>query len=138
MKVELNGLKELNRALNKAAKDIAKNVDFELKRIASEILQSALNKVPDSRGMLKSSAYINKIDNGWVIGFSAKYAPYVEFGTGPLVEIPVGYEDFAMEFFVNGSGHTPAQPFFLNTFIARKDTIVDELASKLELYLNSF
>ena len=138
MKFKVNGLKEVLRALDKASKDIPKSVDDEIKKIANEILQAALAKVPSASELLRASAFIEKIDGGWTIGFSAKYAAYQEFGTGALVEIPKGYEDFAHEFFVNGKGVTPAQPFLLPAFLARRDNIVNELSQKLDAYIKSF
>ena len=138
MKFVVKGLKELQRAIDKAGRDIEKGVDAEIRRIANEILQSALARVPSAKTLLKASAFIEKVQGGYTIGFSAKYAAYQEFGTGPLVEIPVGYEDFAMEFFVNGEGHTPAQPFLFPAFLARRDKIVEELSQRLDAYTKSF
>jgi len=138
MNIKINGLKELNKAIDKAGRDVQKGFDAEIRRIANEILQSALARVPSSKALIKASAFIEKIQAGYTIGFSATHAAYQEFGTGPLVEVPVGYEAFAMEFFVNGEGNTPAQPFLFPAFLARRDKIVDELTQKLDAYIKSF
>jgi hypothetical protein len=34
----------------------------------------------------------------YTVGSRLKYAPYVEFGTGGTVNVPAGYEDFAIQF----------------------------------------
>src|SRR5690606_16361151 len=61
------------------------------------------------------------------------YSAYVEFGTGDRVEVPPGLEDWAMQFYVNGQGSTPAQPFLYPAFqviskqyLADLKQIVDE------------
>lgn len=130
------------RGLNEVLKEIRqlrqadKVVEDELQNIANAILQGALQKVPVDKGDLKASAYVNKIDNGWVVGFSAKYAPYQEFGTGPYVEVPTGFEDFAMEFYVNGKGHVQAQPFLLPAFFEERDKAVVTLEEAIRKHFN--
>ena len=96
-------------------RDIPKTVEEQLKEMADSIMRDAISRAPKKSGALTGSAYVNKVDNGWVVGFGIKYAPYVEFGAGnSFVEIPTGFEDFAMQFFVDGSGHVPAQPLLLS------------------------
>ena len=137
-KFKVKGLKELQRELTKAQSEIPKQVERELKVIADGILADALARVPVYKGDLKSSAFVEKIEGGYTIGFSIKYAPYVEFGSGPLTEVPVGYEDFAREFYVDGSGKTRPQPFLFPAFLAKRDGIVDELEKGIKDYLGSF
>jgi len=138
MKFKINGMKELQQALNKAGKQIEKDVDSEIKRIANEILTSAISRVPADKGLLRGSAFIEKTEGGYVIGFSATYAPYQEFGAGPFTEIPTGYEAYAREFYVDGSGTTRPKPFLFPAFLSRRDKIVDELTLKLDAFTKSF
>lgn len=138
MKFKVNGLKQLQRELTKMQTDIPKQVESELKVIADEILADALTRVPVDSTMLKVSAFVEKIEGGYTVGFGARHAAYQEFGTGALVEVPVGYEDFAMEFFVTGLGKTPAQPFLFPAFLAKRDKIVDELEVGLREFVKGF
>lgn len=137
-KFKVTGLKELQRDLDKASRDIVKETDKEIKRIADEILKDAVNRVHVRSGFLKASAFIEKINGGYVIGFSAVYAPYEEFGTGPLTEAPAEFEEEARKFFVSGNGYQPAHPFFFPAFLARRDEITNEISKKLDEYLKSF
>lgn len=130
------------RGLNDVIKEISELrdtqqvVEKELQVIANAILQGALTRIPTDNGNLKASAYVTAIEGGWTVGFSASYAPYQEFGTGPYVEVPIGFEDFAMEFYVNGKGHTPAQPFLLPAFFEERDKAVVTLEEAIRKHFN--
>lgn len=137
-KFKVIGLENLKREIDKAAKDIERGTDEQIKKLADEILSAALARVPAKLGKLKASSVVEKIDGGYVIAFNATYAPYVEFGTGQYVEVPNGLEEEALQFYVNGKGHQPAQPFLFPAFLARKDKIVDDLEDALKAYIKSF
>lgn len=140
MKFKVNGLKELQRELTKMQTDIPKQVEAELKIIADGILADAVARVHVLSGALKASAFVEKSEGGWAFGFSASYAAFEEFGTGPLVDVPTGYEDYAATFRVengkirNGEAH----PFLFPAFLAKRDKIVDELSVSLQSYISKF
>lgn len=133
---KVKGLRQAQRELDQLAKQIESEADAELKRIADGILADAVSRVHVRSGELKRSAFIEKIQGGWTIGFSASYAAFEEFGTGPLTEVPVGYEETAMEFFVSGKGYQPAHPYFFPAFLAKRDSIVDELEKAISKLVN--
>lgn len=135
--VKVNGLEGVIKDLQRLNSNYKKIVFEELKKIADEILADAISRVPVDTGHLKGSAYINQTENGYAIGFSAFYAPYVEFGTGDNTFVPVGYGDFAMEFFVNGKGNGRPQAYLFPAFLARRDSILSELEIKLSQYVKS-
>src|SRR5690606_20734513 len=58
----------------------------------------AVSAAPVDTGFLKNSSYSEVKDLEGVVGFSIKYAPYIEFGTGGLVDVPAGLEDYADDF----------------------------------------
>lgn len=125
----MKGYNELKKQLRDLENVVENDIKEVLKKGANDILQRALSRVPVDKGILKSSGGIEETDNGWVfkVYFSAKYAPYQEFGTGALTEVPLGLEDYAMEFFVSGKGFTPAQPFLFPAFFDFRDAIVKEV-----------
>jgi hypothetical protein len=49
---------------------------------------------------LRSSIFMQTMEDGMsgVVWTDVPYAPYVEFGTGKMVEVPEGLEDFAWQF----------------------------------------
>jgi len=124
-------LKEVNNLRN-----TDKVVQDELQTIADEIMRKAVSRVHVRSGHLKSTAYVNKVDNGWVVGFSASYAAYEEFGTGPYTEVPQGMDEFAMQFFVNGKGHSPAHPYLLPAFFEERDKAVVTLEEAIRRHFN--
>lgn len=130
------------RGLNNVIKELRnlanadKVVQSELQNIADEIMRKAVANVHVRSGHLKSTAYVNKVDNGWVVGFSASYAAYEEFGTGPYTEVPTGLDDFAMQFFVSGNGHQPAHPYLLPAFFEERDKAIVTLEEAIRKHFN--
>lgn len=138
-KFKVNGLSAVNREIEKVMRDIPKEVDNEIKKIATEILSESISRVHVLSGALKGSAFIEKIEGGYTIGFGISYAAYEEFGTGGFVDVPSGYEDYAMTFKAS-SGRTrdgQAHPFLFPAFLKRRDKITDELEKKINEYLKS-
>lgn len=135
--VKVTGLDKVIQELRQLGEDTNRILQEELKKICDGILADALARVPVDTGDLKASSYVNKTENGWAIGFTAKYAPYVEFGTGSFVQVPQGEEEFAMQFFVNGEGHGRPRPFLFPAFLSKRESIVTDLEKRLNDYLKS-
>lgn len=118
--------------------DFAKKYKEEFVEILTETVQNieteATTLAPVDLGILKSS--INGEINGLngVIGTPVKYAPYMEFGTGGLVDVPEGLEDYAMKF--KGAGikqvNIPPRPFLTLAFRKHTSIMLEEL-KKLDL-----
>jgi HK97 gp10 family phage protein len=113
MGVKLKGNKALLNKL-KAVGQVGKDlIEEEVFSSLHEIRNEAVSRVPVDTGILKNSIVVqNEKLSGKVI-VNAKYAPYVEFGTGTRVDIPEGLKDYAIKF--KGKGikevNLPAQPF---------------------------
>lgn len=73
--------KELQDAISVALKEIGE----EIIRVAQ---QEITNKKIWDRGGLFRSAFVNPMGLTCEAGFTAPYAPYVEYGTGPSAETP--------------------------------------------------
>ena len=103
-------------------------------RIAEKIANEARSNAPKDSGELVNSIGVEQDDELTTVFVGVSYAPYVEFGTGSLVSIPNGLEEEARQFFINGKGHTSAQPFFFPAVFAiidKLDEYLDEELSKL-------
>jgi len=118
--------------------DFAKKYKEEYIDILTETVQNieteATQLAPVDLGILKSS--INgEVDglNG-IIGTPVKHAPYMEFGTGGLVDVPEGLEDYAMRF--KGAGikqvNLYPRPFLIPAFKKHTTLMLAEL-EKLDL-----
>jgi hypothetical protein len=88
--------KEAEKAINKAVSDTAKGIESDAKKRLKGMMGSAKHWIT---GRLASSIY-NRVVKSMekVVGTDVFYAPYIEFGTGDLVEISEGTEDVAALF----------------------------------------
>jgi hypothetical protein len=118
--------------------DFAKKYKEEYIDLLNETIQNieteATTIAPVDLGILKAS--INgEVDglNG-VVGSTVRYAPYIEFGTGGLVDVPEGLEDYAMKF--KGAGIKQVnlfpRPFLIPAFKKHTTIMLAEL-EKLDL-----
>jgi len=129
--VNLNGLKEVEGKLNKLSL-IMTDVSNEINASALKIYTDAKREVKVDNSTLRSSIAINPDSKGsltYSVEARAKYAPYVEFGTGGMVDVPAGYEDFAIQF--KGKGirkvNLRARPFLIPAFEQEKPKLIKRL-----------
>ena len=98
----IEGLDALIKRIGKLAPQIAKEVAMEVNASALAIQSKARRDVVVDNSTLRSSIQLKEINRGdkimYTVGSRLKYAPYVEFGTGGTVNVPAGYEDFAIQF----------------------------------------
>ena len=98
----IEGLDALIKRIGKLAPEIAKEVAMEVNASALAIQSKARRDVVVDNGILRNSIQLKEINTGdkimYTVGSRLKYAPYVEFGTGGTVNVPAGYEDFAIQF----------------------------------------
>jgi HK97 gp10 family phage protein len=102
---KIEGLDTLIQRIGKLAPEIAKEVAMEVNASALAIQSKARRSVASNstdKGRLVGSIQLKEINKGdkiiYTVGSALKYAPYVEFGTGGEVNVPAGYEDFAIQF----------------------------------------
>ena len=99
---KIEGLDDLIKRMGKLAPEIAKEVAMEVNASALAIQSKARRDVVVDNSTLRSSIQLKEINRGdkimYTVGSALRYAPYVEFGTGGTVNVPAGYEDFAMQF----------------------------------------
>lgn len=115
IRLKLKGNKALIKGLNNASKKTKQMVGDEIEASTFKIHADAASNVPVDTGILKSSLQ-PEFDRSTLRGqveARAKYAPYVEFGTGARVNVPQGLEQYAQQF--KGKGikqvNLPPQPF---------------------------
>jgi hypothetical protein len=128
----------INKALTKLGK-LGTQVQTEVKQAINETSVNVLRKAQlnlaalpfkNSTGALAQSGYIlyNNKGYGAEVGFNLFYAPYIEYGTGTEVDVPAGFEDFALQF-KRGSGvNIKPMPYFHPAL----NSELDELKRKLQ------
>jgi HK97 gp10 family phage protein len=133
MGVKLKGNKALLNKL-KAVGQVGKDlIEEEVFSSLHEIRNEAVSRVPVDTGILKNNIVVqNEKLSGKVI-VNAKYAPYVEFGTGTRVDIPEGLKDYAIKF--KGKGikevNLPAQPFLFPAWVRETKELMINLEKGL-------
>jgi HK97 gp10 family phage protein len=119
---KIEGLDALIQRLGKLSPKIAKEVALEVNASALAIQSKAKRDVKVDNSTLRSSIQLKEVNIGnkivYTVGSALKYAPYVEFGTGGLVNVPAGYELFAIKF--KGKGlrkiNLRARPYLIPAF----------------------
>lgn len=122
------------KALDEKAKGAVKD---EFNASALKIQNDAKRAVVVDTGYLRNSIYLKEQGTNtkfvYTVGAKAKYAPYIEFGTGGLVSIPKGYDDFARLF--RGRGlkkiNLRARPFLIPAFEMEKVKLIERLKKLL-------
>jgi HK97 gp10 family phage protein len=119
---KIEGLDALIKRLGKLSPKIAKEVAMEVNASALAIQSKAKRDVQVDNSTLRSSIQLKEVNLGtkivYTVGSALKYAPYVEFGTGGEVNVPAGYESFAIQF--KGKGirkiNLRARPYLIPAF----------------------
>lgn len=119
MRLLVKGNKAVIKGLNTFEKRVEGKVKDSFHEWAVETENMAKSRVPVDTGELKNdiSARVENERWTWTVGTNKHYAPYVEFGTGAMVDVPQGLEDYAIQF--KGAGirqvNLPARPYLFNS-----------------------
>lgn len=132
MKIKVKGTSQVLHRLQNISKEAELSVKSSVVRNTDQIFAEALSAVPVRDNHLRGSGNTSYKDGqltGIVAfgGTPAPYAPYVEFGTGSGVNVPQGFEAYAMQFYVNGKGTMKAQPFLIPAFIKYKNVFLRDI-----------
>ena len=132
--IKMTGNKALLKHLDKVSEKAKQKISDEIEPSAYEIHNGAVNRVPVDTGFLKNSITVQAKGMEARIEAGVKYAPYVEFGTGGLVNVPAGLEEYAMQF--KGKGvkevNLPPQPFLFPAFESERPKLVDNITKVLK------
>ncbi len=130
--VNLNGLKGIQDKLNKLNENLKVDLSNEINASALTINKNAKRNVVVDYGFLRNSIIVTPDAQGsmtYSVEAKAKYAPYVEFGTGGLVKVPAGFEAFAMQF--KGKGikkiNLRARPYLIPAYESEVPKLIDRL-----------
>ena len=134
---ELQGYDKLVNELSKKSSELAVRVDAEIQDSAEAIRGKAVRRAVANFGGgngLRSGIGIEKTGKlSWTVYSSKDYSAYVEFGTGAYVNVPVGLENYAIQF--KGKGikqvNLPARPFFFNSYEEERKKLIETLKKVL-------
>lgn len=124
-----NNLIDYGKLSDKFSDEIEKMVDTW----AADTEREAVSAAPIDLGTLRQSSYREVEPTSATVGFSAHYAPYVEFGTGGKVDVPSGLEGYAIDF--KGDGikqvNTTPRPFLYPAWKSNGIKLMDKLNKML-------
>lgn len=144
-------IRDINKFASKARRftgDVKKAVAKDLAEAAINVDRGSKERAPVDTGRLRTSVYFEKKrSNGllWEVGVNARYAPYVEFGTGRKVNLTelrkAGFPDsFAAQF--KGRGirqvNLRPRPFFFPSVNEETPKLKRRLDQTLKRYGKSF
>lgn len=135
VKVNLIGFKELQAKIKKAPAQLKKEVGAEIKFASEDFRTRSIKDAPADTGNLRRQITVNHVGEltSEVIS-GAEYSAYMEFGTGVLVDVPAGLEEFAAQF--NGKGikqiNIRPRPFFFKQIIPVQKKLVDNVENVLK------
>jgi HK97 gp10 family phage protein len=119
--VKVLGLNALLRNVKKRETNTEAKIKRANKITSMNIVRNAKRNAPTNKrigagGRLRSAIVGDHSGKEANVEVKVKYAPYVEFGTGAFARDYLSSKDkdlrdYAMEFYVNGQGRMPSQPF---------------------------
>jgi HK97 gp10 family phage protein len=135
-KIDIQGNGALVKYLDNFDKFTADVVEEEITRAGADVLALADSRVSVGKkfgGTLKQSGHQTTDYKGrettTEVEYRTNYAAYVEFGTGGLVDVPAGLEDYAMQY--KGAGikqvNLPPRPFLFPAFFKVANELPDRI-----------
>lgn len=134
----MQNLSEVFKDLDKLDVKIQAEIRNEMNASALTIQSSAKRLAPVDLGFLRNSIYLKEESDKnsiiFTVGAKAKYAPYIEFGTGTEVTVPAGYEDLAIVFKGKNAAkiNIRPQPFLIPSFEVEKPKLIERIKKLLQ------
>lgn len=132
------GAEKLIDQLASLGPKVVAQVDEAMEGMAERVVEEAKARAPRGTGALINSIGATRNESlEYEIYASKYYAPYVEFGTGTLVDVPKGLEEYAMQFYVGPGVNIPAHPFLFPAYEEERKRLVQQLRQILADNLKS-
>ena len=141
IKVDVKNIKGVQNALSKYGKEGAEEFAKVTKIRALEIANHAKTLAAVDNGTMRMDIQVSaNIENkgfSWTVGAYQPYSPFVEFGTGTLVDIPSGWGEMAAQFRGEGIKQINLQPrpFMYPAFVYGSKLYKQDLKDTVK-YLN--
>lgn len=135
---ELKGFQKVAKKFEKLPEVLKEEIDMECLASALNIEKNAKRDAPKDTGFLANmishspTSPTGKMD--YKVYSGAKYSAYVEFGTGALVDVPAGLENYAMQFKGEGKRQVnlPARPFFFPNVFREEAELVKRVKAVIK------
>lgn len=141
IRLKVENIKNVEAALKKYGNKAVKEFEDVVFDEATKMAQIAKVKAPVDFGTLQNSINWQKeTDLKYNVGTKIPYAPFMEFGTGGLVNIQSGWEEMARKFIGKGVKqiNLRPQPFMYPAYLAGKKTFSKQLKLVIKKLNNNF
>ena len=135
IQIKVKNIKNLENAFKKYGDNAVNAFEEVVFDEATKMAQVAKQKSPVDNGTLRNSINWQKEAKlKYNVGTKIPYAPYMEFGTGGLVDIPTGWETMAAQF--KGKGikqvNILPHPFMYPAFLYGKSIFNKDLEDSIK------
>jgi len=121
--------KEAEKDIEAVTEQVARNIE----KYAKQTAPADLGKLGQSIKAVKEKPLLWNIEAG---GILAPYAPFIEFGTGGLVDVPTELKEVAIKF--KGKGikqiNLRARPYLYPSLLKGRVEYIDKLKKVLDKY----
>jgi hypothetical protein len=133
-KFEIKGIRQVQDKLKNRPAEDRKLIEMEVSDTVAVINKE---QVLEARKIVDTGRLWQEVTSTKLPGSNIRYgmisrmpySPYVEFGTGTLVDVPVGLEAYALQF--KGAGvkqvNLPARPYFFAPYLREKPLLLERL-----------
>ena len=119
--VSLSGIKELEGKLKNLTTALKVDVGDEINASVIKIENQAKRLAPVNFGQLRGSiAHSKDSELTYSVAANASYSAYVEFGTGPQVNVPADFKSYAQQFKGKSGGKFKDMVEALTLWVKRK------------------
>lgn len=138
--MQLKGINTVISDLQKYGKEAERDIQAVTEQVARNIEKYAKQSAPADLGKLgQSIKAVKDTPLNWIIeagGVLAPYAPFVEFGTGGLVDVPTELKEMAIKF--KGKGikqvNLRARPYLYPALVRGRVEYLEKLKKVLDKY----
>jgi hypothetical protein len=135
IKIRVEGLATVKRALRQYQKQIEKDVYEVYEQSANEMAADARAycEVP----IVAEGIHVTRANGWYAVETEGDVSAWIEFGTGNyakalLASYPEEWRDMAMRFYINGLGRTPSMPYLYPAYQKNASEAVDKIIDKIE------
>lgn len=133
MKIELKGIQQFKRNLDKVKSDITRDLERTTSASLLRIQSGAKRGAAVDTGRLRASINHQQDGTDGEVFTKVHYAPYIEFGTGNMASVPDELKEQAEQFRGRGARQVnlPARPFMYPAFVKERPVYIRNIKNIL-------
>ena len=126
--------KEWDQYITQVRKKFPEKMRMLVAKTTQDLSRGTKSSVPVKYSGIRQSVKSTVKDYHGEVNIRAHYAPYVEFGTGKLVQVPTELNEYAMQF--KGRGirevNRRTEPYFYPNYFVQRDKFFKQVEKALK------